>query len=387
MTEDKDNGFVDLSDWLGQGPDQPEGGAVPEGTAEAEPEPEVAPKPEPRSGARPTGPTPHLGDSLWGEFREKPASASRPDGSPAAGEPEGRRNTGVARRLRYVLLGELTVLVVVFVFLVAVPSVSVYGYVTDAETGAPVEGATVTVAPQLAPGDVGEVADTTGADGSWSVMVGVARMRVTASAPGYATRDDTVDLWGEDGSVNRSFQLYRIVYTVRGTVYMDSDDSPVEGAQVFVYDSNHAFVGGVVTAADGTYQLELPSAGDYLLIAKAIHTGYSTRHLSVCDESPTDEVECYPPQSDFNGNAGYVCVVSDASTGEAIEGATVTYAGDDDPGTTSDDGEQVSSWSLSGSTQDLTLEISADGYTPQEVPVQLVAGTVSHVEVALQPAG
>ncbi len=74
---DEDNGFVDLSDWLGAVPDQPEDDVASDtsaGSQSSTPEPEPRPEPAP---APETQPTPHLGDSL----SVAPKSSGQPQGS------------------------------------------------------------------------------------------------------------------------------------------------------------------------------------------------------------------------------------------------------------------------------------------------------------------
>ena len=109
----------------------------------------------------------------------------------------------------------------------------------------------------------------------------------------------------------------------------------------------------------------------------------------VDDEESVEDFDFYPQDDGFDSNGGVTCMVYDASTGEAIEDATVTPVSYSSgyPYTTNSHG--IAHWvsKSEGDYPDTVLSISAEGYVTQEITFHQQLWAVDHVEVALQPAG
>ncbi len=452
---DEDNGFVDLSDWLGQGPDQPEGAAVPEGTAEAEPEPEPEPAPVPTSDAKPA----------WVPESE-PAAKSAPQLQGSAPKGKGLDR----RRVLAVIVGIVALVTIAVANYVSslYTSVEVGGRVSDYDTGLAVMGATVEVTAE----DGQVVTATADRDGWWSVDVGRGDFEVSVSADDYEGTEDSftvpvgehgapahdfelhrqahevtgvvsnsstgepiADIWisftsdegypdvdaqtGADGtySVNLQGEHYSgqaagddaylasiaievggadtcdikmapIRYLVQGTVRSGDYDQPgdvLAGAQVFLYDSNNAFLAETTTGADGAYSFDLPYVGshDYLVVSSHVsYTYFDSSWASVDrDDAVANEDLCLGELAETTHKA--ILMATDASTGQAIEGASVSVNGEFILATNS---KGLMGWWHSGSSSS-SVRITADGYQAQEMTVAFESGKVGHVEVALQPAG
>ncbi|SDU19934.1 carboxypeptidase regulatory-like domain-containing protein [Jiangella alkaliphila] len=130
------------------------------------------------------------------------------------------------------------------------------GTVTAA--GAPVDGATVTVAGPI------ERETTTAADGTYSLVLTAGEYDVTVSAFGYETATSTATVTA-DGTTTHDVPLEPATsHPVTGTVTDALSGAPVAGATVSI---DGAPVEPVTTGANGTYAFAAVPAGSYELTA------------------------------------------------------------------------------------------------------------------------
>ncbi|HVK20559.1 MAG TPA: carboxypeptidase regulatory-like domain-containing protein [Actinokineospora sp.] len=135
------------------------------------------------------------------------------------------------------------------------PMGTVTGTVTDAATGAPIAGATVTADGQ------NDRVMTTNATGRYSTAVPVGDYAVTVSSFGYASSTVTVSV-SENQTVTRDIALTSVPrHTVRGVVRATTG-APLAGVTVTVTGTPLA---AVVSAADGSYTVPNVPEGQYQL--------------------------------------------------------------------------------------------------------------------------
>lgn len=135
------------------------------------------------------------------------------------------------------------------------------GTVTDAATGDPIGGATVSAFTELR-----TFSATTASDGTYELFLAAGSYSVTAVAFGYAMSTAEGVTIITDVTTTRGFALDALPrHNVTGVVSAASDGSPIEGATVTAVGTP---VPPAVTAADGSYTLTLPE-GSYTLRASA----------------------------------------------------------------------------------------------------------------------
>jgi len=193
------------------------------------------------------------------------------------------------------------------------------GTVTDAQSGDPLEGATVMVSGPL------ERELTTGEDGTYSVRLTAGEYTVNASTFGYAEQTATVTLTAEE-TVTQDFALEPVPsVSVAGQVLDGSGHGwplyakvSVEGTDVGTYTRPH----------DGGYTMSLPAGATYDLTVEAQYPGYETvtetvavgdtnEHVDI--DVPVDANSCLAPgyQHSYDG------VSEDFDEGTLPEGWTV----------------------------------------------------------------
>ena len=174
--------------------------------------------------------------------------------------------------------------------------------------------------------------------------------------------------------------------TVIGTVTDIHNGEPIEGANVELEYNDH--VRKTTTDADGKYSFDNVPEAFGLKNIKVTKVAYRPEYQEVGIEGVTvvdfalmiEEME--PPQ-DTGTLTG---TVTDASTGEAIEGATVTLEYHDQSRTTLTDAEGV--YTFTGVPICFCLKdvsVAADGYTGQSTSVGVGEETV--LDFALEPDG
>jgi len=240
---------------------------------------------------------------------------------------------------------------------------SISGTVTDASTKQPLGGASVTLSGNSTP-------VTTSADGSYSfTSVAEGSYSVTANATGYAGQSATVGV-GPGAAVSQNVSLQPNPGTITGTVTDGSTAQPLSSASVTLA----AGPTGTTNSA-GQYTLTGVAEGTYTVSVTA--TGYATTSLSITVGPGTTITQNFALQPNPGTITG---AVTDASTNQAVSGATVSYSGGS--ATTSAAGMYTLNNVPEGS---YTVTVSATGYASQSPNVSVGPGGTTSQNVALQP--
>ena len=238
---------------------------------------------------------------------------------------------------------------------------SIGGVVSDARTGLPVAGATVS----YSGGQV--VTDTTGA--YLLDNLGEGTFDVSADATGYTSQTRSV-LVGAGQAASQSFALAPAgVGGVTGQVTDAITGSPVVGATI-------SHLGASTTSdSNGMFSMSGLPDGDTALIAS--RTGYTDQSATVTVTSGdpiNQDFQLAPKPGSIGG------VVTDSVTGLPIAGAAVTYY--DGATTTNASG----GYSFAGVGEaSYTVTVSAAGYTGQSTPVSVGPGAAVVQNFAVAP--
>jgi hypothetical protein len=185
---------------------------------------------------------------------------------------------------------------------------SVSGFVTDAASGSPVSGATVSYSGGQA------TTDSSGAYSFTGITEGT--YDVSASASGYTAQTLTVTV-GPGQAASKNFALAPTgVGTVSGVVTDAVTGSPVAGATV-------SYLGGSTTTDSGGLYT-LASLPDGNTTVTATHAGY-TDQSAVVVITTGSTIEQDFALAPLPGSIGGV--VTDSLTGRPIAGAAVSYSG------------------------------------------------------------
>jgi len=232
---------------------------------------------------------------------------------------------------------------------------TIEGTVTDTN-GDPIQGATVTV------DETGDSA-TTDSSGFYEITsVESGEKTVTASASGYSTVSKSVDVPPQGDVVTVDYQLSSDTGTIEGTV-TDTNGDAVGGATVTVESTGQS----ATTASDGSYSIADVPEGDQNVTANA--DGFKPRIESVTVQADNTVTQDYTlEQRTVSGT------VTDADTGDAIDGATVTLEDSDgnvESTTTGSDG----GYAFTGVAADeYTVTADADGYGADSATVSIASG-------------
>ena len=238
---------------------------------------------------------------------------------------------------------------------------SVGGVVTDAATGLPVAGVTVS----YSGGQV--VTDSTGAYTSTPLAEGT--YGLDASAPGYAGQSLTA-IVGPGQAATLNFSLAPAgVGTVGGQVTDSVTGSPVAGVTV-------SYLGGTTTTdSQGMYSLiSLPDGNTTVTAARSGYTAQSATVVITTGSTTTQDFSLAPLPGSIAG------VVTDSVTGRAISGTAVSYSGG---ATITDAGGAYSLASVPEGSY--TVGAAAAGYSPQSKSVSVGAGANVSQGFALTP--
>jgi hypothetical protein len=235
------------------------------------------------------------------------------------------------------------------------------GTVTDALTGNPVAGATVSY-----PG----TSTLTNSSGAYSLLKApLGSYQLSFDAPGYTSQSETVTV-NPAATTTQGESLAPLAGSVSGVVTDASSGSLLEGATV-------SYSGGqAVTDSAGAYNLGAMAEGTYSVDVSA--SGYATQTVSVTvgpGQAATKNVALVPVGVGTVGGQ-----VTDAATGSPVAGATVSYLG----GTTTTDSSGMYSLSSlpDGNT---TVNAAKSGYTGQSAVVVVTTGNTTEQDFALAP--
>jgi len=255
------------------------------------------------------------------------------------------------------------------------------GAVTDAATGDPLAGATLTLPER-------NRATTTGADGNYQFTgVEPGTVAVEAAADDFVSRrlEATVDS-GSITLLSPALTPSRALEVgVAGTITDNATGERIAGATVAVSGADSATA---TSAADGSYAIrELTpgaltleaSAPDYRAAAASVDAAAGIR----LDFSPALQPADLPPAD--GASAGLAGTVVDSLDRRPIEGATVTVDVGGETSTTSTDMEGGFAFEVlpAGSAD---LEVSADDFQPGSGTVELARDVRADIgQVALAP--
>ncbi len=234
------------------------------------------------------------------------------------------------------------------------------GTVTDASTGKPIAGATVSAGSGSAVTDAGGAYTISGlAPGTYTA---------TATASGYASQSASVTLT-TGSTTTQNFALAPNPGTITGTVTDAGTAAPIAGATI-------SYSGGSTsTDGSGAYTLANVAEGSYTVTAGA--TGYASQSRTVTVGPGATATQNFALTGQTTRLSG---TVTDASTSKPIAGATVSA------GTGSAVTDAGGAYAISGlAPGTYTATATASGYASQSASVTLTAGNTTTQNFVLAP--
>ena len=184
------------------------------------------------------------------------------------------------------------------------------GTVTDARTGAPVPGATISTVP-------GGLTTTTAADGTYNLSLGQGTYTITSSKSLFVSQSRGVTV-GPAATTTSNFQLQPEPGWIAGRVTDATTGLPLSGVTLKAVDASGSEI-PAATAADGTYNLTLP-VGSYTL-AVILAPGYTNQSRSgvpvVSGQTNQVNFQLAISRGSISGR------VTGAGTGQPLSGVTV----------------------------------------------------------------
>ncbi|MBN1309270.1 MAG: carboxypeptidase regulatory-like domain-containing protein [Chitinispirillaceae bacterium] len=271
--------------------------------------------------------------------------------------------------------------VTVDVPLVAIPTATIKGEVTDSLTGSSLEGAVV----QLRSGQRTVATDTTGTDGMFAFednTAGDYTIRVSADA--YAAKTLPAEVT-ESGEVIVDVPLVALPSaTIEGSVTDATTGEELDGAIVELL-SGTTTVGTDTSGSDGAYSFEKVVYGTYSI--RAALAGYKDQSANYTIEgfdAVTINIKLVPQT--YGTIIG--TVTADSSAGEPLEGVTVVLSrsgtGDAlDTATTDDEGEYT--FEKVGTELRYTLRASKEDYNDKSATISNKSDGSDTVDFFLVP--
>jgi len=248
---------------------------------------------------------------------------------------------------------------------------TVHGSVTEAGTGDPVSGATVTV---------GTVTTTTDSTGAYTLAgMPVGDQNVTFSKTGYQTLVRTLNVVA-GGSYTLDVELtLATTGTVAGTVTDAASGQGLAGVTVSI-----EAVASTTTGTDGAYTLADVPSGTWTL--QFAMTGYRTVQRTVSVTATNTTIEDVPMMSPSQGTIEGR--VRNRTSGALLGGVSVTIAELERSTSTSSDTGTLGEYQILGvATGTYSLTFSHPDYVTQTVAdVAVEGGQTEVVDVELDPA-
>jgi hypothetical protein len=244
------------------------------------------------------------------------------------------------------------------------PSGWIQGVVTNAATGQPIFGATVSVAGQ-------NISATTGEDGSYALNnVPAGSQTLNASANGFIPAQVSVSVTAGQ-LAPRNIALTPQTGGVSGFVINASNNQPIAGATVSVKGANIS----TTTGGAGSYTLANVPVGPQTLDAAATNFDPSQAVVSVIpDQTGAQDFFLTPKVGVVTGT------VRNAANNQPIAGATVSIGGVS--ATTAGNGSYTLNNVPAGAQ---TLNATATGFNPASASVTVLAGQTMNRDIAMSP--
>ncbi len=273
---------------------------------------------------------------------------------------------------------------------VATTQATASGTVTNEDTGDPIEGATVTGTRPDGGDQLFQA--TTSSDGTYEASFEVAdepsEATVQAEAEDFESGEQTLS-FGEQITADFSLQPAAIEATASGTVSRSDNGDPIEGVRIIGTRPN----GGeelfeTINSSDGSYEVaysvkatDKPS--EVTLSASAENFEFKEQTVSFSQQITTD-FSLQPATTEVTVSG----TVSDSSSSDPIEGATIT-------GTRVDDGDQLFETSAASSGEyessftvdapsapnELRVEANADSFRAEEATVGFASSVSQDFEL------
>jgi TonB-linked SusC/RagA family outer membrane protein len=261
----------------------------------------------------------------------------------------------------------------------AQPSRALSGVVVDADSGAPLTGATVTVKDGKSQAAVG-TPQASNADGAFTVAKAPqADLLLEVTAPGY--QPVTLPVKGGKTATQVAVAMRKVppapppqqvpTRSIAGLVRDSKTGGPVAGAKVELVGSTTA----VVTDADGLFTIDGVGMSDVALQISA--EGYNAQSVEVTSDASTVKAQLEPgagaPPPDGPKTRSLRGKLTEALSGEPVIGATVTVRGTSNTAISDEKGE----FQLDGVLlEDVTLDVESEGYKKSQITALATATEV-----------
>jgi len=261
-----------------------------------------------------------------------------------------------SHRSRLLLAGAffllLTALLIVLLSSSALAGSTLYGKVTDAETGNPIEEAEVYLT-----GEENEYRTITDRNGEYSLDCNSGKYDLKITADGYKSHSDTITLEeGEEKEYNAKLEKEEEENSkIYGTVTDKETEDPISEARVRIYNKNKDYY--ATTNDEGYYEVTCYSGHYTIEIMKSGYRTYNGEE-DVGEEEEVEHNAALEPKGEENSRV--YGTISDNETGDGIEGADVLLKSSEDSyKVQTDEGGDYSITCYSG---DYDVEVHAEGY-------------------------
>lgn len=241
---------------------------------------------------------------------------------------------------------------------------NVAGTVTDAETSAPIEGASVSV-------KSGNVlySGTTDAEGKYSIVVKQVQLEdyvIEASATEeYEVKTEAIGKIEND--ITKDIAL-RKAAEITGVITSARDGSVIEGAEVTLLDADENIVSTATADENGIYSIKVQLLdADYKLTVKAEGYVDGEEEIANLTESISKDIALETIAKQISG------FVKDAETGAPISAVTLTLKnGEEEVATATTDADGKYELLIEDLTKTYTMEAVVEGYKPATVDVPAI---------------